>query len=188
MTVDPYYDQYRDEDGDRVENTRPDKVRGYSAEAHFDVVITDTALAGEARAGALVLSPEESGSMRLYLERTAEVQGQAYRAAVADAVARAEATASATGKPLGELLLVQEGTGACLGKWSATPGRVSYANPPRPAPAPRAQQERVVVTASRQRGGDVTITQDQIDALDLPSDPKPETVRASVCAIYTIDQ
>ena len=191
VTVKAYYEQYRDRDGDRVQNVRPDKVEGYESTASVSVTVTDIALAGEARAAALVLGPESSSYMRVSLERTAEVNRQAYEAAVADAAARAKASATAAGSSLGRLLVMQEGKGPCLGQWTSQPGRVArgYASAaPNASYESDARQNSIVVTGTRRSGGSreeaVTITQDDIDTLNLPSDQPPQTVQAQVCAVY----
>lgn len=191
VSVDPYYEQYRVRDGDRVENRRADKVKGYEAIVSVNVEVTDVSKAGEARAAALALAPESSSSLRTYLERTAELDRKAYEAAVADAAARARASASAANARLGKLLVLQEGQGPCLGQWTSQPGvvvrnrSVTHAAPAVSRTAPRAL-ETVTVTATKRGGEDIVITQDDIDALNLPSDETPETVQARVCAVYAV--
>lgn len=189
VSVDPYYEQYRDKDGDRIENRRADKVKGYEARVAVSVTVTDVARAGSARAAALALGPEDSSSLRVYLERTADLNRQAYEAAVADAAARARMSASAAGTTLGRLMVIQEGNGPCLGRWTTQPGIVAqksqYARAV-PAPAMETRRERVVVTGTKIGGRDIVITQADIDALDLPSDETPQNVQSSVCAIYSV--
>ena len=50
VSVDPYYEQYRDKDGNRIENDRADKVKGYEARVSVSVEVDDVSLAGKARA------------------------------------------------------------------------------------------------------------------------------------------
>ncbi len=189
VSVNPYYEQYRDKDGDRIENRRADKVKGYEARVSVSVTVTDVSKAGSARAAALALGPEDSSSMRVYLERTAELNRQAYEAAVADAAARARMSASAAGTRLGRLMVLQEGNGPCLGRWTTQPGivpqRPEYARAA-PAPMMKARQDSIVVTAAKIGGRDVAITRADIEALDLPSDDTPQSVQSSVCAIYAV--
>ena len=189
VNVSPYYEQYRQKDGDRVENRRADKVKGYEARASVRVTMTNVELAGKARAAALALAPEQSGQLSVRLERTAEVSRQAYEAAVRDAAARARASANAAGAPLGKLLVLQEGNGPCLGQWTTQPGviarrRSAYAPSPSPEPAPRLQS--VTVTAATIGGKDVIITEEDIAALNLPSDDAPQFVQSQVCAVYAV--
>ncbi|KCZ85447.1 hypothetical protein HAD_07180 [Hyphomonas adhaerens MHS-3] len=192
VSVDPYYEQYRDKEGNRIENDRPDKVVGFEAEASLSVVIEDMSIAGEARAAVLALGPETSTPLRTYLVATTEMNRAAYEAAVADGSARAKATAEASGAKLGKLLAVQEGNGPCLGRWTTSAGVNSdYYDRARnmsAAPAPEAgmQKERVVVTAQRIGNKDVEITQEDIDALNLPSDLPKQTISSSACMIYAV--
>ncbi len=191
VRVVPYYEQYKDRNGDRIENRRPDKVKGYEGRASVSVIMLDVRKAGEARAAALVLGPENAGSLRLYLERTAQVNRQAYEAAVRDAAARANSSASAAGTTLGKLLVIQEGQGPCLGRWTSQSGRVQPPHIVEIAPAVRDERamSTIIVTASKTVNGreeTVTITQADIDALDLPSDEPPQTVSAKVCVLYAV--
>ncbi len=189
VSVEPYYKQYRDRDGDRIENERADKVDGYAAEASLSVTMLDVGKAGEARAAALALGPEQSSRMRVFLERTAEINRKAYEAAAQDAAMRAKSSAKAAGAVLGQLLVLQEGNGPCLGQWTSQPGRVvdQYGRAPRRAmAAPMADSEVVVFTGQRKNGKTITITQADIDALNVPSDMVPQTVTARVCAVYAI--
>ncbi len=191
VSVDPYYEQYRDRDGNRIENDRADKIIGYEARVTLNVVVEEIAIAGTARASVLALGPETSSPMRTYLEATTEMNRAAYEAAVADATARAKATAEASGTQLGKLMVVQEGNGPCLGRWTTNAGvDSSYLNRNRsggdfaPSPEPVAM-ESVTVSAAKIGRNDVTITQADIDALDLPSDIRKQTISSSVCMIYS---
>ena len=187
VSVEPYYKQYRDKNGDRIENNRADKVEGYAAKVSLKVIMLDVDKAGKARAAALALGPEQSSRMRIYLERTAEVNRQAYEAAVTDAAKRAEASAKAAGAKLGHLMVLQEGNGPCLGSWTSQPGRVmNRYSMARNAPM-AAEASPVVASARFKNGKTITISQADIDALNLPSDRVPQTVTASVCAVYAVN-
>lgn len=193
VSVNPYYEQYRDKDGYKVENDRPDKVVGYEAEAALNVVVEDISVAGEARAAVLALGPETSTPLRTYLEATTELNRAAYETAVADGSARAKATAEASGSTLGKLLAVQEGSGPCLGRWTTSAGVSSdYYDRSRnkaaaaPAPMDSSRLESVVVTAQKIGNKDVEITQEDIDALNLPSDLPKQGISSSVCMVYAV--
>lgn len=194
ISIEPYYKQYRDRSGERIEDERADKVEGYAAEISLNVTMLDVNKAGEARAAALALEPEYSSELDVFLERTAEINRTAYEAAVNDAALRAKASARATGAKLGRLMVLQEGNGPCLGKWSSPPGRILSFNDVADALAETpsfgkgmSEKEKIIVTGSRLKNGkEITITQADIDALNLPSDYTPQTVTARVCAVYAI--
>lgn len=191
VNVTALYEQYKDKDGNRIDNQRSDKIRAYEARVTLSVVVDQVSKAGAARAGALALGPENSTGLSTYLERTNEMNLAAYEAAVKDGAARAKATATASGAALGKLMVVQEGGGPCLGQWSSmagsdydyyrsAPAAMAPPPPPPPPPAP--------VAAGMIDGRQVTITQADIDALNLPSDDKKQQISSSVCMIYALNK
>jgi len=190
VNVTALYEQYKDKDGNRIDNERSDKIRAYEARVSLSVVVDDVSKAGAARAGALALAPENSSGLSTYLERTTEMNLAAYEAAVKDGSARARATAAASGATLGKLMVVQEGGGPCLGQWSSMAGSdydyyrsaPAAMAPPPPPPPPSS----ITVTAARIGGRQVTISQADIDTLNLPSDDKPQQISSSVCMIYAL--
>lgn len=185
VAVSPYYEQYRDRDGDRIENRRADKVIGYEARVSVQVLVKNVELAGEARAAALALGPEESNPLSIYLQRSADALRLAYDAAVQDGAERARLSAAAAGAPLGELLVIQEGQGPCLGQWSNGMGAVIANREPRTNASRK--MSTVSVTASRLEAvPDVSIA--EIEALNLPSDQPVQSIGAQVCMIYAIGE
>lgn len=191
VVVEPYYEQYKDADGDLVDNERPDKIRGYSADASIEVEVRgDLDLAGKIRAAALAAGPEDSSTLDVSTKVSAESYRAAYEAAVADAAARAKASAAATGTSLGKLLVIQEGDGPCLGRWSKdTIGIVG--NRVSDADFEARQETRslktVTVTGNRRKPG-TPITDAQIASLDLPTDVRPQTITSSVCVVYAVGE
>jgi uncharacterized protein YggE len=194
VNVIAFYEQYRDKDGNLQTNTREDKVKGYEATASMAIVLTDTSLAGRARAAALALGPQASGRISIYLEQTAEMQQEVIEQAAKDARQRAQRTATAAGGKLGDILVIEEGNDSCLGTWSSSQvARVvgddyryapspAFAPPPPPPPPPAPAP-----VASGQVGSrTITITEKDLAALDLPSDPQPQQIQGSVCVIYTL--
>lgn len=191
VNVTALYEQYKDKDGNRIDNQRSDKIRAYEARVTLSVVVDQVAKAGAARAGALALGPENSSGLSTYLERTTEMNLASYEAAVKDGAARAKATAAASGATLGKLMVVQEGGGPCLGQWSSMAGSdydyyrsapAAMAPPPPPPPPPSP------VASGMIDGRQVTITQAEIDSLNLPSDDKKQQISSSVCMIYALNK
>jgi uncharacterized protein YggE len=189
VNVTALYEQYKDKDGNKIDNERSDKIRAYEARVSLSVTVQDVSKAGTARAGALALGPENSSGLSTYLERTTEMNRDAYEAAVKDGAARAKATAAASGGKLGRLMVVQEGSGPCLGSWSSMAGSdydyysaaPAYAPPPPPPPPPPP------IASGMVGGRMVTITQADIDSLNLPSDDKTQSISSSVCMIYKVE-
>lgn len=197
VNVTAFYKQYKDKEGNVQTNTRADQVDGYEARVSMSVVLLDTSLAGRARAAALALGPQDAGRVSIYLEQTAEMQRAVLDAAAKDARQRAQLAASAAGGRLGDILVVQEGNNSCMGNWSSSQvARVlgdgsdyryapspAYAPPPPPPPSPAMAPP----VASGQVGSrTITVTEKDLAALDLPSDPNPQQIQADVCVIYTL--
>lgn len=194
VNVTAYYKQYKDKEGNVQTNTRADQVDGYEARVTVAVVLTDTSLAGRARAAALALGPQDVNPVYIYLEQTADMQRAVMEEAAKDARQRAQVSASAAGGRLGDILVVQEGNNSCLGNWSSSQvarvmegggGNYRYAPamaPPPPPPAPPPPPVASGLVGSRT----VTVTEKDLAALDLPSDPSPQQIQASVCVIYTL--
>jgi len=195
INVTAYYEQYRDKEGNIQTNMREDKVKGYEARVSMTVTLTDPALAGRARAAAMALGPQDAGRISIYLEQTAEMQRDILAEAAKDAKLRAESTAKAAGARLGDLLIVQEGTESCMGNWSSgqvarvvnpdsnySYSRAMAAPPPPPPPPPAPAPVASGMVGNRQ----VSITEQDLAALDLPSDSNPQQISANVCVIYTL--
>ena len=193
VNVVAFYEQYRDKDGNIQTNAREDKVKGYEATASMLIVLTDASLAGRARAAALALGPQESGRISIYLEQTAEMQQEIIELAAKDARQRALRTATAAGGKLGDILVIEEGANSCIGNWSSSQvarvvGDGDYRYGPSPAmPPPPPPMPAPPPVASGQVGSrTITITEKDLAALDLPSDPQPQQIQGSVCVIYTL--
>jgi uncharacterized protein YggE len=190
VNVTALYEQYKDKDGNRIDNQRSDKIRAYEARVTLSVTVEQVSKAGTARAGALALGPENSSGLSTYLELTTDLNREAYETAVKDGAARAKATAAASGAKLGKLMVVQEGSGPCLGSWASMAGSdYDYYSKAMPAYAPPPPPPPPAPIASGMVGGQqVTITQADIDALNLPSDDRKQSVSSSVCMIYQIEK
>jgi hypothetical protein len=194
VNVTAYYKQYKDKEGTVQTNNRADQVEGYEARVSMYVVLTDTSLAGRARAAALALGPQESGRVSIYLEETSEMQRAVLDEAAKDARQRAQLAASAAGGRLGDILVVQEGNESCMGSWSSGQvarvtgdGGGNYRYAPAMAPPPPPPPPGAPPVASGQVGSrTVTITEKDLAALDLPSDAQPQQISAAVCVIYTL--
>lgn len=193
VNVTAYYKQYKDKDGNLQTNYRADAVDGYEARVTMYVTLTDTSLAGRTRAAALALGPQSINPVSIYLEQTPEMQRAALDEAAKDARARAQLAAAAAGGRLGDILVVQEGSDSCMGSWSS--GQVARVlgdgggryPPPAYAPPPPPPPPAPMTVASGQVGSrTITVTDKDLVALDLPSDPSPSQVQASMCVIYTL--
>lgn len=189
LSLEPLYEQYRDREGNRIDNTRPDQISSYAARVTLQVSIDNQGnldSAATARAAAMAAGPEVTTPLNFFLVPTAEMRRQVYADAVADAHGRARAAAAATGQTLGDLLVVQDGRGPCLGQWTELPSGVRGPAPVAAPPPPRSRlagNEEIIVTASRSQPA---ITTEDIAALNLPSEPAPIQLQTNVCLIYAL--
>ena len=194
VNVTAFYKQYKDKEGNVQTNARADQVEGYEARVSMSVVLLDTSLAGRARAAALALGPQDAGRVSIYLEQTAEMQRAVLDAAAKDARQRAQLAATAAGGRLGDILVVQEGNNSCMGNWSSSQvarvlgdgGDYRYAPSPAYAPPPPPPAMAPPVASGQVGSRTITVTEKDLAALDLPSDPNPQQIQADVCVIYTL--
>lgn len=183
LNVRPYYQQVRrqirEHEAQLVENVHPDALLGYIARVTMTVTVLEPGQAGAARGAALAAGPVQSSPMRFSLEPTAESQRLAFQAAVEDAHLRARLAAQATGATLGELMLLQEGGGPCLGSPSTAAGSYGHATLARAtaaAPAP----------ALALRDSSPQQLAEAAEHFALAADLQPQRVEAQVCAIYAL--
>jgi uncharacterized protein len=178
------YTEYRNREGEVEQREGAENIRSYTAHVQLDVEIKELARAGPVRAAALAVGPEEAQPLQFSLRLTSEHNRRVFAAAAADAAARARTAAEATGTPLGRLLALQEGQGPCLGNWyGARPGVVG-APPPPSARSVEDLSNQLPQVFTSVGGRQVTLTQAEIDRLDLPADVAPIRLEARVCAVY----
>ena len=184
LNVQANYSQYTDRQGQRQTNERPDEIESYTASVTLAVTVTEIGRASDVRAAALAVRPQAISDLRYDIRMTTQLNRHAYTAAVEDAAARAHAAAEAAGVHVGALLALQEGQGPCMGNWySSGVGYEREAAPAPPPPPPPPEQQDIVVTATH---GPITVHAADIERLQLPNDPPPIEMQASVCAVYAV--
>ena len=181
VTVNPVYNQVRDDEGNLTTDYSADNIRAYEVAVTLNVGVEDISKASRTRAAALALGPEGSSYFNNSLERDTEILQAAYRAAITDARQRAQMIAQAAGVSLGKLLVVQEGSGPCLGEWTDGTGYSGYSMAPPPPPPPPPPP-------APSGPGAMTVSQEDMDALDLPNTPDTMSVRGAACLVYEIRQ
>lgn len=148
LTVQPIYAQYRDKDGNLINNQRADRIDNYSATASISVEVRDVSVVERAFALILAAEPTSTGHVSFSLEPDNATRTRLFTDAVANARARAEGAAAATGAKLGAVKLIDPTGRACDTDVLITgsPNRgysegwmgesLSYAAPPPPPPPP----------------------------------------------------
>ncbi|UDF03074.1 SIMPL domain-containing protein [Asticcacaulis sp. AND118] len=148
------YEQYRDKEGNRIENQRGDKIEAYQVNMGLDVKVYDVRTLERAYALVLAASPTASQPVYFSLEPDNATKTWLYTEAVKDAARRARQAAEAAGAKLGSVKVIDPTGRACqtdiLARGEPSGGqdnapttvaydRVEYASPPPPAmaaPAP----------------------------------------------------
>ena len=102
----PIYDQYRNREGNLVENQRADQIDVYEVNANVSVEVRDVTLAERAYATVLGARPTSTQPVYFSLEPDSEVNTALYGRAVADAARRAKISVEATGARLGAVKLI----------------------------------------------------------------------------------
>jgi len=148
------YEQYRDKDGNKVENQRGDKINGYQVSLNLNVEVRDVAQLERAYALVLAASPDSTGRIYFSLQPDNATNTWLYSEAIRDAHTRAQQAADAAGAKLGAVKVIDPTGRACetdilAGKTAGeddgmqaqqvrvTGSRAAYANvPPPPPPIP----------------------------------------------------
>ena len=107
------YEEYREKDGNKVEDRRADKINGYEVSLNLSLEVRDVAALEKAYALVLAASPTSTGNVYFSLQPSNEQNTWMYNEAVKDAHARALAAAEAAGGRLGAVKLIDPTGRAC---------------------------------------------------------------------------
>jgi uncharacterized protein YggE len=113
LSVQPIYEQYRDEKGNLLTNRRADKIERYDISVSFNVQVRDLAVLERAYAAVVSAHPASMGQVYFRLEPSNETNTELFQAAVGDAARRARLAAEATGVKLGRVRLIDPTARAC---------------------------------------------------------------------------
>ncbi len=147
------YEQYRDKNGNRIEDQRGDKIEKYEVSLNLSVEVRDTAQLEKAYALVLAAAPTSSTPINFSLQPDNETNTWLYTEATKDAHERALQSVTAAGGKLGSIKVIDPTGRACetdilaraADNWDPTSAqevmvtgaRKAYAAPP-PSPAPAA--------------------------------------------------
>ncbi len=107
------YEEYRDKDGNKVEDRRADKINGYEVSLNLSLEVRDVTALEKAYALVLAASPSSTGNVYFSLQPSNEQNSWMYTQAVNDAHARALAAVEAAGGHLGAIKLIDPTGRAC---------------------------------------------------------------------------
>lgn len=107
------YEQYRDKNGNRVEDQRGDKINGYQVSLNLSIEVRDMTVLEKAYALVLAAAPTQTDSINFNLQPSNETNTWLYNEAIKDAHKRAgDATMSAGGR-LGDIKVIDPTGRAC---------------------------------------------------------------------------
>lgn len=145
----PLYDQYRDKDGNLLDNQRADKIDRYEVTASLDVEVRDIAALESAYNAVVAARPTSVGTVFFTLQPDNKVLAALAGEALRDAARRARAGVEASGARLGAAKIIDPTARVCrtdvLAGWPSYTGGVTpttiaaeavMAPPPPPPPAP----------------------------------------------------
>ena len=161
----PLYDQYRNKEGQVLENQRADKIDAYEVNANMTVRVRDVAVLEKVYASVLAARPSATQPVYFALEPSNEIKTWLQTEAVKDAARRARQASEAAGARLGAVRVIDPTGRACetdvLAGWPSYGGsgstvtdldapeslaRTAAMAPPPPPPPPPAPGAEVQVT------------------------------------------
>ena len=107
------YDQYRDKQGNMIENQRGDKIDGYQVHLGFDLQVRDLRVLEKAYALVLAASPTSTSNINYSLSVSNESNAWLYGEAVKDARSRALSAAAGAGATLSDPKVIDPTARAC---------------------------------------------------------------------------
>lgn len=194
FSTQPIFEQYRDRQGNRVDNERADRIENYESNATLQVEVRDLRLLEQVYAAVLAARPTSVEQVQFRLDSGNEARTELFSRAIQDAARRARLATEATGARLGPVRLIDPTGRACetdvlvagAPRSYGQPGVEPQAVPPPPPPPPVAeisgeQVENVVVTGSRIRGERPTP-----EDLRVPLQAPLQRLTARACVVYAL--
>ncbi len=189
LSIQPLYEQYRDREGNRIDNQRADAIESYQARATINVDVRDLALLQQVFAQVVAAQPSSTSNLSFRLEPTNEQKTALAREAMTDANRRAREASTATGARLGAVKLIDPTGRACqtdvlvagaprsFGPGVEVMSRSDFAGAPPPPPPPPPS------APAPGRGGGQTVAE---LAAGLPVQPPFLKQYAQSCVIYAL--
>lgn len=107
------YEEYRDKNGNRIEDQRADKINGYQVSLTLNVEIRDMTALEKAYALVLAATPTSATDISFSLQPSNEMNTWLYNEAIKDAHTRASQGAASAGAKLGEVKVIDPTGRAC---------------------------------------------------------------------------
>jgi len=193
FTMRALYREYRDRDGNMVEDQRGDRITGYEVTLRIDVTVLDLARLETAYALVQAASPVQTQDVYYWLAADNDLVRQLDGDALRDAHSRAMAAASAAGGGLGAARLIDPTGNACQSDMLApTPRPVdqdyAFAGAPAPPPPAMAAEDTEMVVTAMRKAAPKTAADIEAAAAKNPflQIPPMQRLAASACVVYEL--
>ncbi len=186
------YEQYRDKNGNRIEDQRGDKINGYEVSLNISIEVRDMAQLERAYALVLAASPTQTSGIGFNLQPTNEINTWLYNEAITDARKRAADGTAAAGGRLGGIKVIDPTGRACRtdilargaeDEWHndqanevAYKGGMAYASAPPPPPP-----------AAPAMAGTVEYLEAKALANPFIQTPPLQRLESTACVVYGVD-
>lgn len=187
LSTTPLYDQFRDKDGNLIDNEREDRIRAYTGTARVNIEVRDMALLEKAYRLVVAAAPSAIEDVEFDLDASNGQKTAMAKAAVEDAARRAREAAAGAGARLGLVKVIDPSGRVCATDVLA--GWPSYGSAPSPfnVPSPRAEEapasEAMVVVTGAKRVAPATL-EERADAMQITLQPPLRELTAQACVIY----
>ena len=186
------YEEYRDKNGNKIEDQRGDKINGYQVSLNLSLEVRDMAALEKAYALVLAASPSSTGAIDFSLQPSNEQNTWMYTQAVKDAHARALASAEAAGGHLGGIKVIDPTGRACETDILARTGAEDDANTLADGVAPPVVQPRVTMAEApppppAPAPGSAEALEDLALKNPFIQTPPLERIDAKACVVYSLN-
>lgn len=182
------YEQYRDKNGEKVENQRGDKINGYQVSLNLNVEVRDMTQLERAYALVLAASPDSTGQVYFSLQADNATNTWLYTEAVQDAHVRALQAAEAAGAKLGAVKVIDPTGRAC--ETDILAGKQSYEGDGlRAQNVTVAEMRKVAAPAPSPPSAPGSAEALEAKALQNPfiQTPPMRRLDAKACVVYALD-
>jgi len=191
FNITPLYEQYRDKNGEMINNQRADKIDRYQVAVQVSVEIRDVRLVEPVYAILMSAKPSRAEPVTFSLEPSDETRTQMFRLAAADARRRAELAATAAGSRVGAVRVIDPTARACetdvllalAGRSDVEAVPVPVAAPPMMAPRADSLSELVVTARKRAQAAGL-----RPEDLQLPVHPPMQVLEGKACVVFSLSE
>ena len=150
----PLYEQYRDKDGNLIENRRADKIERYEVQAMVAIEVRDMSMLERTYATVIGAKPTYTSTVTFRLDPDDRAKSALYVEAIKDAARRADLSVEAAGAKRGPVKLIDPTSRACqtdvLAGW---PSYGATQLTPTPLPAGRIYGSDAIAGVTTYSGG-----------------------------------